>query len=37
MDIIAEFVKILELKRFSKQTINSYKSHLLMVKSPMDD
>lgn len=33
MDIITEFVKILELKRYSKQTINSYKSHLLMVKS----
>ncbi len=33
MDIVTEFVKILELKRYSKQTINSYKGHLLMVKS----
>ncbi len=37
MDIIAEFVKILELKRYSKQTINSYKGHLLMVKTHFND
>ena len=33
MDIITEFIKILELKRYSKQTINSYKGHLLLTKS----
>lgn len=37
MDIIAEFIQILELKRYSKQTINSYKSHLLLVKSHFND
>ena len=33
MDVITDFVKILELKRYSKQTIASYKGHLLMVKT----
>lgn len=33
MDIITEFIKILELKRYSKQTINCYKGHLLLAKS----
>ncbi len=31
MSIITDFIKILELKRYSKQTINSYKSHLYLV------
>ncbi len=33
MDIILEFVKILELKRYSKQTINCYKGHLQLTKN----
>ena len=33
MDIISDFVKILVLKRYSKQTINSYKSHLHLTQS----
>jgi len=33
MQIIADFVRILELKRYSPQTINSYKGHLNMVSS----
>lgn len=33
MDAISDFVQILQLKRYSKQTINSYKSHLDHVKS----
>ncbi len=37
MDIITEFVKILELKRYSKQTINNYRRHLLLVKSYFND
>lgn len=31
MDIIADFIRILELKRYSKQTINSYKNSLFLV------
>ena len=33
MDVITDFVKILELKRYSKQTISSYKGHLYMFNS----
>jgi integrase/recombinase XerD len=32
MDVITDFVKILELKRYSRQTIISYKSHLIHVQ-----
>ena len=32
MDVITDFVKILELKRYSRQTIVSYKSHLIHVQ-----
>ena len=32
MDIITEFIKILELKRYSKQTISNYAGHLQLVK-----
>ena len=31
MDTITEFIKILELKRYSKQTINCYKGHLTIA------
>lgn len=37
MSVIVDFVRILELKRYSKQTIASYKGHLLMVKSHFND
>ena len=33
MNIITEFVKILELKRYSRQTINCYKGHLELTKN----
>ena len=33
MHVITDFVKILELKRYSKQTISSYKGHLYMLNS----
>ena len=33
MDIITDFIKILELKRYSNNTITSYQSHLRLVKS----
>lgn len=32
MDIITDFIKILELKRYSKNTIESYQSHLRLVR-----
>lgn len=32
MNIITDFIKILELKRYSEQTINSYKGHLLFLR-----
>jgi integrase/recombinase XerD len=37
MDIITDFIKILELKRYSKQTINSYKSHLSLTRNHFKD
>ena len=33
MSIITDFVKILVLKRYSRQTMISYKSHLLLVQN----
>jgi len=33
MDAVTDFVKILEIKRYSKKTIDSYQSHLRMVRS----
>ncbi len=33
MQIITDFIRILELKRYSRQTINSYKGHLNMVSN----
>ena len=33
MDFITEFIELLELKGYAKQTINSYKGHLLLAKS----
>jgi site-specific recombinase XerD len=33
MNILKEFVKILELKRYCKQTINSYKGYLIFTKN----
>ena len=33
MKAITDFVKIMELKRYSRNTIVTYKNHLLMVKT----
>ncbi len=32
MDTITDFVKILELKRYSKSTIDNYRSYINMLK-----
>ena len=37
MNIITDFIKILELKRYSKNTIESYQSHLRLVRSHFDN
>ena len=37
MDIITDFSKILELKRYSLQTINSYSSQIRLAKSYFKD
>ena len=36
-NIITDFIKILELKRYSKNTIESYQSHLRLVRSHFDN
>ena len=37
MEVVTDFVKILELKRYSRQTIISYKSHLIHVQRNFKD
>ena len=37
MQVVTDFIKILELKRYSRQTIVSYKSHLIQVQRHFKD
>lgn len=37
MEVVTDFVKILELKRYSRQTIISYKSHLIHIQRYFKD